>query len=104
MSKKLIAAYHGMEEYVHIDHSRPKDLIIETRQNLDPVIDHVKYLRDQPLGKEWRHVAEVPMYFFDQWAKEGSLHDKARIRRWLDAPENAVFRVWCGRMGTTTRN
>jgi len=103
MSKKLISRYLGMEEYVHTDNSRPNDLIIETRQDLSPVIDHVLELRDRPLGKEWRHVAEIPMYFFDQWAKEGSLHDKTKIRKWLDDPQNKPFRVWQGRMGKTTR-
>lgn len=103
MSKHLIASYNGIQEYQHIDPMRPDDLIIETVQDCAPILEHVKQLRDGPIGKEWKHVAEVPMYFFDKWAKEGSLHDKPRLRRWLDDPANAMFRVWSGRMGQTSR-
>lgn len=101
--KVLIARYNGIEEYQHIDPMRPDDLIIETVQDCAPILEHVKELRDGPVGKEWKHVAEVPMYFFDKWAKSGALHDKDYIRRWLDDPANKMFRVWGGQMGKTSR-
>lgn len=97
--KILLSTYNGLEEYQHIDQSRPGDLIIETVQDCQPIIDHVKQMRDLPVGKEWRLVASVPMCFFDKWAKEGSLHDRAKMHRWLNDPDNAAFRVWNGRIG-----
>lgn len=103
MSKKLIDAYNGLEEYQHFDPMKPDDLIIETRQDFTGVLEHVKELREGPIGKEWRLAAEVPMIFFHKWSQDGSLHDKAKIRRWLDDPANKPFRVWGGRMGRTTR-
>lgn len=95
----LLDSYLGMQEYQHIDPMRPQDLIIETVQDCDPIIEAVKLARERPVGKEWRHVASVPMCFFDKAAKEGWLHDDAKWHAFLNDPDNKAFRVWGGRMG-----
>lgn len=101
MTKLLLSSYNGIQEYQHIDPMKPQDLIVETVQDCEPIMEQVKIERDAPVGKEWRKVAVVPMAFFDKWAKEGSLHDRAKLHRWLNDPDNAAFRVWNGRIGPT---
>lgn len=99
--KILIASYNGLKEYQHIDLSRPGDLIIETEQDCESIIDYVKTERDLPVGKEWRKVASIPMIFIDKAAKEGWVNDKAKWHRWLNDPDHSAFRVWSGRIGPT---
>lgn len=101
MTKELIASYAGIKEYQHVDPMKPGDLIIETVQDCQPILDYVKRERDAPVGKEWRKVASVPMCFFDKAAKEGWLHDRAKWHRFLNDPDNAGFRVWRGNIGPT---
>lgn len=99
MSKRLVHAYKGIEEYQHIDPMRPDDLIIETVQDCQPLLDYAKELRDRPVGKEWKLAAVIPNYFIDKAAKEGWLHDDAKWHAWLNDPDNKLFRVWPGRVG-----
>lgn len=98
MTKALIAQYNGIQEYQHVDHSNPGDLIIETYQDCEPIIEQAKILSEQTPGKEWRHVASIPMFFIDKAAKEGWLHDKEKWKRWLNDAENRCFRTWHGQI------
>lgn len=97
--KRLIAAYNGVTEYQHIDPMKPGDLIVEASQNCANIIEGVKEARNRPVGKEWRHVAEIPLIFYDKAVREGWVNDKARWHKWLNDPDNAAFRVWNGRIG-----
>jgi hypothetical protein len=99
MTKRLIARYNGLEEYQHIDPMKPDDLIIETVQDCTAVLEDAKQWRDVKPGKDWRHVACVPMYFVDKAAKEGWLHDDAKWHAFLNDPDNKFFRTWPGRIG-----
>lgn len=97
--KVLLSSYLGIQEYQHIDPMKPGDLTIETFQDCQPIIDNVKRMRDEPVGKEWRLVARIPLIFFDKAAKEGWLHDRAKWWAFLNDPDHAAFRVWNGRIG-----
>lgn len=99
MTKRLIHAYKGVKEYQHVDPMRPDDLIIETVQDCQPILDYTKELREGPVGKEWRHVACIPNYFIDQAYKEGWLEDEAKWHAWLNDPSNKMFRTWPGHIG-----
>jgi len=39
------------------------------------------------------HVASIPMALFYQMKAEGKLDDQAYMKRWLNSPENRVFRT-----------
>ena len=99
--KVLLDQYAGIQEIQHVDASKPGDLIIETRQNCQAILDYVKEERERPVGKEWRKVACIPLVFYDKAVKEGWLHDKAKWHAWLNDPDHAHFRVWNGRIGPT---
>src|SRR5689334_11828493 len=97
---KLVGSYLGVHEYVHTAEN-PGDLIIEEKQDCQAVIDFVKECRDRPVGKEWRHVASVPLIFINKAAREGWLHDKKKWWAFLNDPDHADFRVWNGNIGPT---
>ncbi len=98
MTKILHAAYLGIKEYVHENAERPGDLIIETVQDCEPILEYAKMLSEQTPGKEWRHAACIPMFFLDKAAKEGWLHDKAKWKAFLNDPDHKAFRTWPGKV------
>ena len=69
-----------------------------TQQDVSNVMSHVKYLRDQAPGKDLRHVAEIPMVFWEKAVQEGWVNDKAAWKKWLNNPDNACFRTWQGKV------
>lgn len=99
--KVILSSYNGIQEYQHVDAMKPGDLVIETVQDCQPILDYVKEERERPVGKEWRKVACIPLIFYDEAVRKGCLHDKAYWHKWLNDPDHAAFRVWNGRIGPT---
>lgn len=75
-------------------------LIYQTKQDINPVVDHVKFLRDNTTkhGKDMRHVAEVPMVLWQKAVREGWQKDEAKWKKWLNDPDNEIFRTWKGKV------
>ncbi len=96
MTRIPLASYIGIKEYQHIDNEHPGDLIIETAQDCEPIIEMAKRLSEQNPGREFRHVACVPMWFLDKAAKEGWINDKKKWRAFLNDPDHKAFRTWPG--------
>jgi len=72
---------------------------IHTKQNVQPVIDGVKMLSETTTpGKDFRHVAEIPMVVVQKAMREGWFNDNAKIKQWLNDPDNGVFRTWKGKV------
>jgi|TARA_Y100000114_G_scaffold63939_1_gene58576 hypothetical protein len=74
--------------------------VYHTQQNVAPVLDHVKKIKElNPVpGKEMRHCAEIPMVIYEKMVREGWAQDKAKMKRWLNDPENKMFRTWQGKV------
>lgn len=72
--------------------------IYHSSQNVQPILDNVKNLSYDTQGKELKHVAEVPMVIYQQAMREGWVHDKAKWKRWLNDPDNKLFRTWPGKV------
>ena len=49
-------------------------------------------------GKDFRHVAEVPMVVYQKACREGWAKDTKKWREWLNHSDNKVFRTWKGRI------
>ena len=45
-----------------------------------------------------RLVAEIPMVIYNKMLREGSIRDKSHLKRWLNNPDNKMFRVWQGKV------
>lgn len=71
---------------------------IETRQDVQGLVEMAKAMQDIPPDREFRHVAFVPDAVFDQAVNEGWLHDKKAWKRWLNDADNRAFRTWQGRL------
>ena len=73
--------------------------IYHTSQNVQPVLDHVKRIKETTApSKELRHVAEVPMVIYQKAVREGWAKDRKQWKKWLNDPDNKLFRIWQGRV------
>ena len=61
-------------------------------------MDRVKDLSNGKQGSELKHVAEVPMVIYQQAIREGWANDKKKWKKWLNDPDNKLFRIWQGRV------
>jgi hypothetical protein len=84
--KRILDAEGHVVREVHFDD--PDDIFsirgFSIEQNCDPVLAHVGELRDmfdgQPIQNA-KHVAEIPIAIYEQWLRDGSLHDEGFLRR-----------------------
>ena len=78
------------------DSSNPGDITVFTEVVMDSVIENNKIMRElHPQRSTNKLVARgVPMVVYEQSVLEQ--WDDARWNRWLNDPDNAVFRVWQG--------
>ena len=72
--------------------------IYHTAQNVRPVIEHARALRELEPGKTFRHAAEIPKVIWNKALREGWHNDPKAWKRWLNDPDNKAFRVWQGRI------
>jgi hypothetical protein len=75
---------------------------IETRQGANDVYtgltDRTTALRNQtsrktPYKDGMHHVASVPLVILEQLMKKGITRDKKAMKKWLNDPDNRVFRT-----------
>lgn len=95
----------GVEKtFVINPHEDESVLHLRTTQDLEPVLDLAKAMRDENTqvghrkSKQMVPVAEVPMLIYEQAVREGWVNDEAAWKRWLNDPQNAPFRVTMGRI------
>lgn len=84
--------------YVNEFATQDDKFIYHTHQDVQPVIEHAKVLGEQTPGKDFRHVAEIPMVIYQKAVREGWAEDKKKFKQWLNDPDNKMFRSWKGRV------
>ena len=84
----------GVKTDVHTEDGDGK-FHITKKQDVQPTLDYTKFLREQPVNRkaEDRHVAELPPVIAAKLAREGILQDSKALLKWLDKPENKVFKT-----------
>jgi hypothetical protein len=81
------------------DDENPDKFTVLTSMDIDGVLESVKeaqefeYSRSRPVN---RHLARVPMTVYEQSIVEH--WDENRWKQWLNDPDNALLRVWQGRV------
>lgn len=97
MSRKFIFdAKQNHITYRHEDPEQPDKLILEEVDDLEPIIQEAKRLSELEPGKEFRHAAVVPATILRKASREGWLNDPAAWRKWMNDPDNKIFRTWPG--------
>jgi hypothetical protein len=98
----------GVSQFHHYD-PLTKQTIIETTQDVTPILDQNKRLQNDEnysrdgIKNDWWHVATIPLLVQYQWLKEGiDIYNKdhtQKVRQKLDSPEYAYLRTTSGRIG-----
>ena len=92
----LLNTFGGLHEVAVFDEDRPKDLLIKTMQNCEPIVERAKMLSGMTPGKDFRHVALIPRTVLDRAYREGWFNDKKKWKEWANSPDNKAFRTWPG--------
>jgi|ERR1019366_4990958 hypothetical protein len=74
---------------------------IRTQQdNESQILEINAEIRKDRTGRfgEWDHIAHIPAVVYAQLKRDGVADDPARLKRWLNASENRMFRVREGRV------
>jgi hypothetical protein len=80
------------------------DVALETRQDITPIVEHNKALFNQVderarWGNGQTHIATIPNSILVKLAKiTNNFKDKAAFDRWMDNPDNRVFRTRPGKL------
>tara|TARA_R110000772_G_scaffold51719_1_gene118698 strand:- start:664 stop:984 length:321 start_codon:yes stop_codon:yes gene_type:complete len=103
ISKRLVSenAEIGQKQYWH-DHD-DGSVTIETVQKVDNVAEANKEVYNQVDAKaNWKgdmhRVASIPMAIFYDLQRKGILNDPAAMKKWLNNPDNRVFRTRPGQV------
>lgn len=90
-----------LKRVIHADTEDPDRFTVETTEEVDRVITYCRE-REEDTRFARRdglvHVAEVPVFVYEQAVFEGWANDPAAWRRWANDPANACFRTWKGRL------
>lgn len=108
MSRRLfdVNTWSGAVEYFHYDESSDT-FTIEMVQDLEPLAEVNKAqfneftsARDPwgEFGDRGTHVARIPPVIWQQWYIDGSWRDQAFLKRFLNDPDNRVFRTRPGQV------
>ena len=94
-----LGTVNGVKTTVHTEDGDGK-FHVTKKQDVQATLDYTKYLREQPVDRknEVRHVAEIPPVLAASLSRSGILHDKKRLLKWLDQPENSAFKTWEGHL------
>lgn len=78
-------------------------IVVETISNVDELVGENKAMYagvDERAGwKGDQHmVARIPLAIYYEMVQSGKINDQAYLKRWLNDPDNKVFRVRPGRI------
>lgn len=93
MSKSALLDFCRDTNRQTIYHEEDGKTYIETRQEVTHLVEAAKVLAEEPPRKEdgWRFLGFLPETVFNQACIEGWIHDKARVRAWLNDRDNRAF-------------
>ncbi|ARV77516.1 hypothetical protein [Sinorhizobium phage phiM5] len=88
----------GITKYFHYDEGQDaKNFVIETIQQTTPIVDQNKEefnnSRASTRGEDMVKVASIPLALFFELKKKGITQDPVAFKRWLNDPDNRLFRT-----------
>lgn len=96
------------EQYIkRIYHGHGDEHAIETIQDVTEIVEDAKYNYKERQGERWKdlmtHVAQIPTSIYYDLVRKGIIDEKndpemERLKKWLNDPDNRVFRTRPGRI------
>jgi hypothetical protein len=91
-SKNIFSSYMNERKYTVRTVDCDGNVYFETRQDVAPIVEFVKRVRDKPKDLAWTHLGEIPLSDLGQMMRDGSLDDEKYIRKYLnDRPALKVY-------------
>lgn len=90
----------GITRWFHYDDAEDA-FYIQTEQETEGLIEQNKReANDADSGwkGDWHKVASIPLSIFVRLQKEGIVHDQDAMKKWLNDPNNALFRTKHGKV------
>jgi hypothetical protein len=89
----------GTTEYFHYN-SDDDSFVIQTQTDIQPILElnHERFKLSHGFKGEWNHVASIPDVIVMQLKLQGIYDDPDRMKEWLNASENRMFRTRPGRI------
>jgi len=102
MSKaRLLDFSASQSEIFHFDEMEKK-VVIEKKQNVEPIIRLAKDMSELEPSKGLRHVGIIPNVILDDAYRKGKFKTKESkqkfMKDFLNNPDNKYFRTWPGRI------
>ena len=96
MSKRLITddALTGIKTYLEYD-GTDDNAVIRKEQDVTGIVESNRAAFDAS-PKRWgdmTHVGRIPLTVYYELERKGILNDQDALRKWLNDPENAMWRV-----------
>lgn len=101
MSRRLLLDHYDggrVREIVHSNSEREDDLIIQLIEDCEPIVERARVLSELTPGKDFRHVAIIPVHVLDRAYREGWFNDSQAWKKWANNADNRAFRTWPGRL------
>lgn len=95
--RRRYLARDGVAKTMIFDPDEPDRFAIETLQDVEPIIDGIA--RDREImahNGPNKVLARVPRFIAEDLDHRGILHDEDAMKKWLNSPEAAVWRIWRG--------
>lgn len=100
MSARLLG-YDPLTKTKTVFHDDDDGFYIETVTDVETVVDIAKEEYKESAGSRFggiAKIASIPMGIYMKLQREGVLHDQKAFRKWLNDPDNRVFRTRPGRI------
>jgi len=86
-----------IQESYHYDEAADR-LVVKRTQDVEPILDYTKAIFDADntrWDKVMNHVARIPLVVVDEYKRRGIdlLKDDAALKRFLNDPDNKLFRT-----------
>lgn len=102
MTKRLIRSRDGAS--LHMDADDDGHFVLFREQEIGNLTDRIRHMGEQygefshQKDSGMRHAAEIPEEVFADLEMRGIAQDPARLKAWLNDPDNRIWRVWKGRV------
>lgn len=101
MSKRLISddKHTGIKTFLNYD-GTDDDAVISKEQDVTEIAEANKQAYNDAPKKfgDVAHVARIPMTVYYELQRKGILHDQEALAKWLNDPDNMVWRTRPGKI------
>lgn len=100
MKPLTLSADPALQKVVKFHDLNDGRFAVDTVYDVQDIVDHAQRIRNAQKA-DWKGenmVASIPMPLFMELRKQGIVQDKAAFKRWLNNPDNALFRTKAGKV------